>query len=152
MSHIKQNVNVNVNMLIKLLSPNIGVARGGPKGPCPPKFLKRIVILYFQRRFSKQNRIILLKSDILASPKIFCHPPISWAGYATVTKAKNQKTPITERLTREWLTQALLDAVGRQHSKELRAMQAGPALNRCIRYSCVGPAPLGAKYIPVARK
>ena len=74
MSHIKQNVNVNVNMLIKLLSPNIGVARGGPKGPCPPKFLKRIVILYFQRRFSKQNRIILLKSDILASPKIFCHP------------------------------------------------------------------------------
>ena len=47
----------------------IGVARR-PKGPCPPKFLENMVILCFERRFSKQNRVIRLKSNILV-PQIF---------------------------------------------------------------------------------
>jgi len=34
---------------------------GGAKEPCPPKFLENIVILWFQRRFSKQNSVIRLK-------------------------------------------------------------------------------------------
>jgi len=36
----------------------------------PPNFLENIVILCFERRFSKQNSVIGLKSNILA-PKIF---------------------------------------------------------------------------------
>ena len=39
--------------------------QGGPKGPCPPKFLENIVILCFERRFSKQNSVIRLKLNIL---------------------------------------------------------------------------------------
>jgi len=41
-----------------------------------PKFLENIVILLFQWRFSKQNGVIRLKSNILVPPKIL-------AGYAT---------------------------------------------------------------------
>jgi len=40
-------------------------------GHGPPKFLENIVILCFERRFSKQNSAIRLKSSILASPKFF---------------------------------------------------------------------------------
>jgi len=36
-----------------------------PKGPCPPKFLENIVILCFERCFSKQNSVIRLKLNIL---------------------------------------------------------------------------------------
>jgi len=44
----------------------IGVA-GGPKGPCLPlKFLEHIVILCIEKRFSQQNSVIRLKSNILA--------------------------------------------------------------------------------------
>ena len=40
--------------------------RGGGKGTmAPPKFLEN-VILCFERRFSKQNSVIRLKSNILA--------------------------------------------------------------------------------------
>jgi len=42
----------------------------------PPKFLKNLVILCLERRYSKQNSDISLKSNILA-------PPNFWAGYAT---------------------------------------------------------------------
>jgi len=52
----------------------IGVARGGQKGHGPPKFLENIVILCFERRFSKQNRVIRIIWNILAPqfpPKIF---------------------------------------------------------------------------------
>jgi len=44
--------------------------QGGPKRPCPPKFLEYVVILCFQSRFSKQNSVIRLKSNIF-SPKMF---------------------------------------------------------------------------------
>ena len=55
----------------------IGVARGrGQKGHDPPKFLKNIIILCFERRFSKQNSVVRLKSYILALLNF-------WAGYAT---------------------------------------------------------------------
>ena len=50
--------------------------------PCPPKFLENIVILCFEKRFSKQNRVIRLRSNIL--------PPTNfWAGYATDCKKRN---------------------------------------------------------------
>jgi len=38
-----------------------------------PQFLENIVILCFERRFSKQNSVTRLKSNILA-PQIFCPP------------------------------------------------------------------------------
>jgi len=37
---------------------SIGVARGREQKAMPPKFLKNIDILCFQRRFSKQNNVI----------------------------------------------------------------------------------------------
>jgi len=36
-----------------------------------PQFLENIVILGFERRFSKQNSVIRLKSSILTPPKMF---------------------------------------------------------------------------------
>jgi len=42
----------------------------------PQKFLERIVILCFKKRFSKQNSVIRLKSNNLATPN-------SWSGYVT---------------------------------------------------------------------
>jgi len=55
----------------------IGVAREG-KVANPPTFLECRVILCFERRFSKQNSVIRLKSNILAHPNFF--PPI-FLGY-----------------------------------------------------------------------
>jgi len=52
----------------------------GCKGAIPPKFLENVVILCFESRFSKQNSVILLKSNILPPP-IFFPPQIS--GLAT---------------------------------------------------------------------
>jgi len=60
----------------------MGVARRGEKGPGLPKFLENIVILCFESRFSKQNSVIRLKSNILPPPNIGSHPN-SWSGYAT---------------------------------------------------------------------
>jgi len=62
--------------------PAIGVARG-TKGPIPPQVLEHIVILCFERRFSKQNSVIRLKTNILPSPKFPSLPPNYWVGYAT---------------------------------------------------------------------
>jgi len=53
----------------------------GQRGYAPPKFLENIDILCIERRFSKQNSVIRLKSNILASK--FFAPPNFWAGYAT---------------------------------------------------------------------
>jgi len=47
-----------------------------------PKFLEHIVILCFERRYPKQNRVFQLKSNILVCPKFFW-PPNFGAGYAT---------------------------------------------------------------------
>ena len=63
----------------------IGVAMG-VKGAMPPKCLERMVILSFERHFSKQNSVIRLKSNILSPP--FFAPPKSWTGYATAVYAK----------------------------------------------------------------
>jgi len=43
-------------------------SQGGQRGHGPPKFLEHIVILCFERRFSKQNSDIRLKSSILPPP------------------------------------------------------------------------------------
>jgi len=45
----------------------------------PRKFLENVVILCFERRFSKQNSVIRLKSNILA-PQIFWPLPNFRAG------------------------------------------------------------------------
>jgi len=68
----------------KGLHQSIGVARRGPKGPCHPQFLENITILCFERRFSKQNSVIRLKSSIL-TPQFFWSSLNFWAGYATAT-------------------------------------------------------------------
>ena len=47
----------------------IGVAKGGQRGHAPQKCLENTVILCFERRFSKQNSVIRLKSNILPPPK-----------------------------------------------------------------------------------
>jgi len=47
--------------------------RGGAKGAMPPKFLENIVILCFERRFSKQNSVIRLKLNILDSLHCWIH-------------------------------------------------------------------------------
>jgi len=63
--------------LLEVNLKNIGVARGS-KGAIPPsKFLENTVILCFERRFSKQNRVIRLKSNTHFGPPNFL------AGYAT---------------------------------------------------------------------
>jgi len=67
------------------IAASIGVD-GGAKGAMPPpKCLKNKVILCFERRFSKQNSVIRLKSNSLP-PQIFWPPPKFWAGYATDCK------------------------------------------------------------------
>ena len=53
----------------------IGVARGWPRGPWPPKCSEHMVILCLERRYPKQNSVIRRKSNILA-------PPNFWAGCA----------------------------------------------------------------------
>jgi len=42
----------------------IGVARGAKWPMATPKFLENIAILCFERRFSKQNSVIRLESNI----------------------------------------------------------------------------------------
>jgi len=56
-------------------SETVGVARGGQRGHGHPKFLENIVILCFETRFSKQNSVISLKSNILPLPN-FLAPQI----------------------------------------------------------------------------
>jgi len=53
--------------------PFIGVARGGAKGVMLPKIFGKHRHLGFERRFSKQNSVIRLKSNILAPPKFWAH-------------------------------------------------------------------------------
>jgi len=60
----------------------IDVAGWDLRGYGPLKFLENIVILCFERRFSKQNSVIRLKSSILARPN-FLAPINFWAGYPT---------------------------------------------------------------------
>ena len=60
---------------VRICHKGIGIARGA-KGPCsPPKYLENIVILCFERRFSKQNSVIRPKSSIFR-PQNFLAPTI----------------------------------------------------------------------------
>jgi len=63
----------------------IGVAKGGDKGATPPQFLENIVILCFERRFSKRNNVIRLKSNI--SPPQF----LGWLRYFSLPIAALNK-------------------------------------------------------------
>jgi len=47
---------------------HIGAARGNQRGHAP-QVLEHTVVLCFERHFSKQNSVICLKANILASPK-----------------------------------------------------------------------------------
>ena len=62
---------VKVNMLKSADSGVgiMGVARGGQRSRAPARFLEKTVIFCFERRFSTQNSVIRLKSNILAPPK-----------------------------------------------------------------------------------
>jgi len=63
------------------LSPHIHRrSKGGGKGAMPPKFLENIVILCFERRFSKQNSVIPLKSHTLTPPKF-----LGWLRHCSYT-------------------------------------------------------------------
>ena len=64
---------VKVNMLKSADSGVgiMGVARGGQRSRAPARFLEKTVIFCFERRFSTQNSVIRLKSNILAPPQIF---------------------------------------------------------------------------------
>jgi len=59
-------------------------SQGGKGAMPPPKFLENIVILCFERRFSKQNSVIRQESNILALPQFFC-PPNFWTCCATAS-------------------------------------------------------------------
>ena len=56
----------------------IDVARGGKKGHGPQNFLENIVILCFDRRFSKQNSVIRPKSNLLAPPNFSLPKFLGW--------------------------------------------------------------------------
>jgi len=55
----------------------------------PTKFVEFIAILCFERRFSKQNGVIRLKSPILATPNF-------WSGYATATVPPAGDGPVVQ--------------------------------------------------------
>jgi len=59
-----------------IVNQSIGVARDGQRGHGPPKFSENIVMLCFERCFSKQNSVIRLKASILPPPKFFAPPKV----------------------------------------------------------------------------
>ena len=66
----QQEICFNTSFKSNCTISTIGVARGGAKGVMPlPKFLENIVILCFERRFSKQNSVLHLESNILPPPQ-----------------------------------------------------------------------------------
>ena len=60
----------------------IGAARGAKETMFPKNFLENTVILCFEGRFSKQNSVIRLKSNILPPPSFLARPNF-WTGYST---------------------------------------------------------------------
>jgi len=57
-----------------------------------PKFLEHIVILCFERRFSKQNSVIRPKANILAPCNIFAPPKfLGWLRHRHKTQRKLSK-------------------------------------------------------------
>ena len=65
----------------------------GQRGTAPPKFLENTVLLCIERRFSNQNSVIRLKSNILP-------PQHFWAGYATANDPSSNGVP---RVYRAWV-------------------------------------------------
>ena len=61
--------------------------QGGPRGHVIPQIFRTHSHLCFVRRYHKQNSVIRLKSNYLATTKFFA-PPNFWDGYATVCRGK----------------------------------------------------------------
>ena len=68
-----------IKKCLLVVAPLIGVARGAKRTMASPKSLENVVILCFERRFSEQNSVIRLKSNILAPPKFF--GPLKFLGW-----------------------------------------------------------------------
>jgi len=88
---------LNLRFVLVLVDASIGVAGGGKGTIAAPKFLENLVILPFNWRFSKQNGVICLKSNI--SP-----PPKFWAGYATGCQVTTRVSGVYQSLivTFDW--------------------------------------------------
>jgi len=67
----QQNIAAN-NVLIAQVKQGHRRSQGGKGAMAHPKFLDNMVILCFERHFSKQNSVIRLQSNILA-PQNFRH-------------------------------------------------------------------------------
>ena len=123
----------------------IGVARGGAKGALSPQFLENIAILCFERRFSKQNSVIRLKSSILPPT-----PILGWLRHLTLPQACRLTLPQACRLTlpqacRLTLPQACRLTLPQAPKKQtdLGALMFMPAL-----WCCNQPTECSASYIP----
>ena len=68
--------------------PNHRRSQGGQRNHGPHKFLEDIVILCFERRFSKQNSVIRLRSNILAPPKC-----LGWLRHWTESARPKSRVP-----------------------------------------------------------
>ena len=93
-------------------------SQGGQRGHSP-QILENVVILCFEKRFSKQNTVIRLKSNILPLPKNF------WAGYATASRI-----PSVRLLFDETFAQASVFAVVDCADGALSVFYS-PLLTRC---------------------
>ena len=74
------------------------------------------MILCFERRFTKQNSVIRLKSKTL-TPQIFCPPPNFWAGYAAAPAAYHGVSFKRDVLT--WTTKILMRAKSNVHADHI---------------------------------
>jgi len=81
-------------------------SQGGSQRGHSPQILENIVILCFEKHFSKQNSVIRLKSSILP-PKIFWPLPNFWADYATA--ASTQVESILPSWWKSQLNRSLLE-------------------------------------------
>jgi len=79
--------------------------RQGGQRDHPPKFLENIVILCFERRFTKQNSVIRLKSSIFGPPKFF--GPSQIFGLATPLIGENRTAKTRERFAESSFTTQL---------------------------------------------
>jgi len=83
----------NTEHLKTHLKSKIWLKLGIAKGPFPPKFLENKVIFCFQRRFSKQNSVTRLKSNILPPKKNFGLATPLGEAHFTELSVRSAKSP-----------------------------------------------------------
>jgi len=66
---------------------------GGPKTPSHPKFLENIVILCFERRFSKQNSVIRQHGFAIQFSKSFGNHSRRHGGFGGLNPPKKLQMP-----------------------------------------------------------